>query len=109
MKNYFSFYDHVRLTQLFLYFFEYHLLHILNNFDNFCIFLARDLFDSDFDVSIFLINYQMIFYNFLCDFWFYCIKLFIPSLALAVSRLHNIRKSGYWLFIVIVPLIELLI
>ena len=35
----------------------------------------------------------------------YYIAMIIPSLAAAVRRLHDIGKSGWWIFITIVPLI----
>lgn len=36
---------------------------------------------------------------------FYALALFIPGLAVAVRRLHDTGKSGWWLFIGFVPLI----
>ncbi|MWN91089.1 DUF805 domain-containing protein [Gilliamella sp. Pra-s65] len=33
------------------------------------------------------------------------VALFIPGLAVLVRRLHDIDKSGWWLLIVIIPLI----
>ena len=35
--------------------------------------------------------------------------LFIPSLALAVRRLHDIGKSGWWLLIALIPLVGALV
>ena len=35
----------------------------------------------------------------------YSVAVFIPGLSLLVRRLHDIGKSGAWLFIVFVPLI----
>lgn len=35
--------------------------------------------------------------------------LFLPSLSLSVRRLHDIDRSGWWLFIVAIPLIGSLI
>ena len=34
--------------------------------------------------------------------------LFIPSFAVAIRRLHDVGKSGLWLFIVFVPIIGIL-
>jgi uncharacterized membrane protein YhaH (DUF805 family) len=31
--------------------------------------------------------------------------LFVPGLSLSIRRLHDIDKSGWWLFIIFVPLI----
>ena len=31
--------------------------------------------------------------------------LFMPSLAVHVRRLHDINKSGYWFFIILVPVV----
>ena len=42
------------------------------------------------------------------DFIFYMIAalaLFIPSLAAAVRRLHDIGRSGWWFLIALIPLI----
>ncbi|MFI6147528.1 DUF805 domain-containing protein [Streptomyces sp. NPDC051109] len=35
----------------------------------------------------------------------YALAVFLPSLAVAVRRLHDTGKSGWWLFIGLVPLI----
>ncbi len=35
----------------------------------------------------------------------YMLAVFIPGLAVAVRRLHDVGKSGGWLFIVLIPLI----
>ena len=35
----------------------------------------------------------------------YCIILFLPSLAVSVRRLHDVGKSGWWLFINLIPFI----
>jgi len=35
----------------------------------------------------------------------YDLAVFIPSLAVAVRRLHDIGKSGWWLLIILIPLI----
>lgn len=35
----------------------------------------------------------------------YCLAAFIPGLAIEVRRLHDINKSGWWLFIAAVPLV----
>jgi uncharacterized membrane protein YhaH (DUF805 family) len=35
----------------------------------------------------------------------YVLAVFVPSLAVAVRRLHDIGKSGWWYFISLVPLI----
>ena len=34
----------------------------------------------------------------------YSIAVFIPGLAVAVRRLHDISKSGWWYFIILVPI-----
>lgn len=34
----------------------------------------------------------------------YTLAVLIPSLAVCVRRLHDIGKSGWWLFIILVPL-----
>ena len=35
----------------------------------------------------------------------YVLALLIPSIAVAVRRLHDIGKSGWWMFISLVPII----
>ena len=35
----------------------------------------------------------------------YSLAVLIPSLSLSVRRLHDINKSGFWIFITIVPLV----
>lgn len=35
----------------------------------------------------------------------YALAILIPSLAVAVRRLHDINKSGWWYFIILIPLI----
>jgi uncharacterized membrane protein YhaH (DUF805 family) len=37
------------------------------------------------------------------------LALFIPSLSVAVRRLHDIDKSGWWMLLVLVPLISLIL
>jgi uncharacterized membrane protein YhaH (DUF805 family) len=38
-------------------------------------------------------------------FILYCFAMFIPTLAVTVRRLHDTGKSGWWIFIFLVPLI----
>ena len=35
----------------------------------------------------------------------YCLAILIPSLAVTVRRLHDITRSGWWIFINLIPLI----
>ena len=35
----------------------------------------------------------------------YALAMVIPSLAVAVRRLHDIGKSGWWIFISLIPII----
>lgn len=35
--------------------------------------------------------------------YLYSLVAFIPGLALSIRRLHDINKSGYWLFIGLIP------
>ena len=39
----------------------------------------------------------------------YIIAIFIPALTVSVRRLHDINKSGWWLLINLIPLVEGLI
>jgi uncharacterized membrane protein YhaH (DUF805 family) len=55
------------------------------------------------------IRYAEINYQNVIIFWFiytlYGLALFIPSLAVGVRRLHDVGKSGWWLFISLIPII----
>ena len=35
----------------------------------------------------------------------YALGTFIPGLAVGVRRLHDVNKSGWWMFIVLVPIV----
>lgn len=37
--------------------------------------------------------------------WIYEIAVFLPALAVQVRRLHDIGRSGWWVFIALVPLV----
>jgi uncharacterized membrane protein YhaH (DUF805 family) len=37
--------------------------------------------------------------------YIYALAVLLPGLALGARRLHDIGKSGFWLFIVVVPLV----
>ena len=39
----------------------------------------------------------------------YALAVFIPTLAVAVRRLHDTSRSGWWLLILFVPLIGLIV
>ena len=39
----------------------------------------------------------------------YGIFIFLPSLALTVRRIHDTGRSGYWAFLLLVPLVGLLV
>jgi uncharacterized membrane protein YhaH (DUF805 family) len=39
----------------------------------------------------------------------YSLALFIPALAVAVRRLHDTNRSGWWLFIALVPFVGAII
>lgn len=36
---------------------------------------------------------------------FYSLAIFIPSIAVGVRRLHDTNRSGWWLLIVLIPII----
>jgi uncharacterized membrane protein YhaH (DUF805 family) len=38
-------------------------------------------------------------------YFLYALAVFIPGLAVSIRRLHDLGKSGWWLLIVLVPLI----
>jgi uncharacterized membrane protein YhaH (DUF805 family) len=35
----------------------------------------------------------------------YCLFIFLPSMAVAVRRLHDTNHGGYWIFISLIPLV----
>ena len=35
----------------------------------------------------------------------YCLAMLIPSVAVGIRRLHDVGKSGWWIFISLIPLI----
>jgi len=37
------------------------------------------------------------------------IALFLPSLAVSIRRLHDLDKSGWWILIILIPLVGVLI
>ncbi len=41
--------------------------------------------------------------------WIYILAVFIPSLAVAVRRLHDTGRSGWWLLLNFIPLIGAII
>ena len=41
-------------------------------------------------------------------YYIYALAAFIPSLAVMVRRLHDVNKSGWWYFIILVPLIGII-
>ncbi|MCA1829321.1 MAG: DUF805 domain-containing protein [Myxococcales bacterium] len=41
--------------------------------------------------------------------WLYSLAVLVPSLAVAVRRMHDIGKSGWWLLIGFIPLIGAII
>ena len=38
-------------------------------------------------------------------YYIYAFAVLIPSIAVAVRRLHDVNKSGWWYFIILIPLI----
>ena len=38
-------------------------------------------------------------------YFVYALAVLIPGLAVSVRRLHDIGKSGWWMFIVLIPII----
>jgi len=38
-------------------------------------------------------------------YYLYALAVFIPGLAVSVRRLHDIGKSGWWVFIGLIPLV----
>lgn len=41
--------------------------------------------------------------------WIYAIAVFVPSLSVAVRRLHDTNRSGWWVLLAIVPLAGLVL
>ena len=42
-------------------------------------------------------------------YFLYALAVVIPGLAVTVRRLHDIGKSGFWFFIVLVPILGVLV
>ena len=112
LKNSINFHGRARRTEFWLFvLFEIIIFLILEIIFIILIFcLERDLLNSEFKASDFFKKltkwYFLIFY---AIFAFILFILFIPSLALAVRRLHDVSKSGYWVFIALIPLIGLIV
>ncbi len=56
--------------------------------------VAVVLFIVDFALGTYFVLYAL-----------YCVGIILPSLAVSVRRLHDVGKSGWWLFISLIPLI----
>jgi len=41
--------------------------------------------------------------------WLYSIAVILPSLAVAARRLHDIDRSGWWILLVLIPLVGIII
>lgn len=41
--------------------------------------------------------------------WAYTVAMFVPSLAVAVRRLHDTNRSGWWILLALVPLVGLVL
>ena len=41
--------------------------------------------------------------------WVYSIAVLLPSLAVAARRLHDIDRSGWWILLVLIPLVGIII
>ncbi len=39
----------------------------------------------------------------------YSLAVFVPSLAVGVRRLHDVDKSGWWLLLVLIPVVGVLV
>jgi uncharacterized membrane protein YhaH (DUF805 family) len=61
------------------------------------------LFNALVAIVLFGIGTQLSFVTVL--YYAYSLLVFIPGLAVCVRRLHDMGKSGYWLFIVLLPIL----
>lgn len=84
---------------------EWYLKVVRDNYNNFSGRATRQeywmffLFNMIFAIILFVLDPSMILY------FIYAFMIFIPGLAVATRRLHDIGKSGWWIFINIVPII----
>lgn len=56
-------------------------------------------------VGIVLIIIDYIIGTYFALYGLYCLGIILPSLAVSVRRLHDVNKSGWWIFISLIPLI----
>ncbi|MBI1838180.1 MAG: DUF805 domain-containing protein [Flavobacteriia bacterium] len=60
--------------------------------------IVAAILDSSFGTTLPNIPYGLIYI-------LYSLFVFIPALAVTVRRLHDVNKSGWWIFISLIPLI----
>ncbi|HTY24796.1 MAG TPA: DUF805 domain-containing protein [Desulfomonilaceae bacterium] len=65
---------------------------------NFIAFFIAALLDNLLKLNFENLNYGWI-------YTIYALAVIIPSLAVGVRRLHDLGKSGWWLFISLIPLV----
>lgn len=84
---------------------EWYLKVVRDNYNNFSGRATRQeywmffLFNMIFGIILFVFDTSMILY------FIYIFGVLIPGLAVATRRLHDIGKSGWWIFINFVPII----
>jgi uncharacterized membrane protein YhaH (DUF805 family) len=61
------------------------------------------LFNAIFATVAFVLD--MVLGTYIVLYGLYLVAVIVPSLAVAVRRLHDVGKSGGWFFIVFIPLI----
>ncbi|MEI6352914.1 MAG: DUF805 domain-containing protein [Candidatus Nomurabacteria bacterium] len=86
--------------------------HYISAFKNYSKFTGRAnreefwyfmLFDALIIVTLLLLI--MVHGLFSIPYLIYAIGVLIPKLAIFVRRLHDINKSGWWFFIVLIPIV----
>lgn len=77
---------------------EYWMYTLFNLIFLFCAAIIDTLLGTSFDMNGVSVGYGYV-------YMLYSLFVFIPGLAVAVRRLHDVGKSGWFMFIVLIPLV----
>ncbi len=61
------------------------------------------LFNTIFLFAIGIIDYAL--GTFPVIYWIYALAVITPGIAVTIRRLHDVGKSGWWYFILLIPLL----